>query len=105
MMIASDTVRLNDSLGKTIQVIAFLSAIMGFSGERSTDHNRKVRWSNEQIASGRMKKGIHLDNPRPNEQWPTALIIAPSSVCEKCGARSNDALPTMLADGLPLGAS
>jgi hypothetical protein len=71
---------------------------MGFSGERQADHNRKVRWSNEQRASGRMKKGIHLDNPRPNEEWPTALIIAPSSVCEKCGPAARRSAPPSLAD-------
>jgi hypothetical protein len=69
---------------------------MGFSGERQADHNRKVRWSNEQRASGRMKKGIHLDNPRPNEEWPTALIIAPSSVCEKCVPAARRSAPPSL---------
>lgn len=56
---------------------------MRFTGERTTDWGRRFDWTQTLRVEGRMKDGLHLDNPKPNEEWPTALIVAPSSVCEK----------------------
>ncbi|KAJ7072771.1 RAD26-like SNF2 family DNA-dependent ATPase [Mycena amicta] len=60
---------LGDDMGKTIQVIAFLSAIMKKTGLKS-DRKRRRRHNGE-----RRKK-----LPPANAKWPTALIIAPTSV-------------------------
>jgi DNA excision repair protein ERCC-6-like 2 len=64
-------------LGKTIQVIAFLSAIMKKTGviydrDRRKNHVSKLQDGEE------WKKSRTL--PDANKTWPTALIIAPSSV-------------------------
>ena len=63
--------------GKTIQVIAFLSAIMKKYGDRRDVDRRRNRVS-------KLQDGIewkrHRVLPRANEVWPTCLIIAPSTV-------------------------
>jgi DNA excision repair protein ERCC-6-like 2 len=64
-------------LGKTIQVIGFLSAIMSKSGApRDVDRRRK------HVAELQNGSGWRVDRKLPpaNAKWPTALIIAPSSV-------------------------
>ena len=64
-------------LGKTIQVISFLSALMRKSGTLSDKERRRNRVSQLQD-SREWRKGRKL--PPPDDKWPTALIIAPSSV-------------------------
>ncbi|KAF9649557.1 hypothetical protein BDM02DRAFT_3229957 [Thelephora ganbajun] len=64
-------------LGKTIQVISFLSAIMRKTGTskdefRRRDHVARLQDSEEWSKFRRL--------PPANDTWPTALIIAPSSV-------------------------
>ncbi|KAL7416662.1 P-loop containing nucleoside triphosphate hydrolase protein [Mrakia frigida] len=68
-------------LGKTIQVISFLSAIMGKTGLKSRDDLRRTRWTAQMKADGSWKPGIRSTNPKPGSKWPTALIVAPTSVC------------------------
>ncbi|KAI9454269.1 P-loop containing nucleoside triphosphate hydrolase protein [Russula earlei] len=64
-------------LGKTIQVISFLSALMRKSGTPSDRERRRNRVS--QLQDGReWHDGRKL--PPPDDKWPTALIITPSSV-------------------------
>jgi SNF2 family DNA or RNA helicase len=64
-------------LGKTIQVISFLSALMRKSGTPSDRERRRNRVS--QLQDGReWRDGRKL--PPPDDKWPTALIVAPSSV-------------------------
>jgi SNF2 family DNA or RNA helicase len=64
-------------LGKTIQVISFLSALMRKSGTPSDRERRRNRVSQLQDSSE-----WHDDRklPPPDDKWPTALIVAPSSV-------------------------
>jgi SNF2 family DNA or RNA helicase len=64
-------------LGKTIQVISFLSALMRKSGTPSDKERRRNRVSQLQDSSE-----WHDDRklPPPDDKWPTALIVAPSSV-------------------------
>lgn len=64
-------------LGKTIQVIAFLSALMRKSGTVSDKERRRKRVSQLQD-SQEWRDSRKL--PPPDDKWPTALIIAPSSV-------------------------
>jgi len=63
--------------GKTIQVIAFLSAIMAKTGLPS-DMARRKRYVSRLQDSEEWKKERKL--PKANEKWPTCLIIAPSTV-------------------------
>ncbi|KAF5361395.1 hypothetical protein D9758_006270 [Tetrapyrgos nigripes] len=64
-------------LGKTIQIISFLSAIMKKTGTSSDENRRHDKVS--QLMDGKdWKKNRSL--PPANEFWPTCLIIAPSSV-------------------------
>lgn len=63
--------------GKTIQVISFLSAIMRKTGTskdefRRRDHVAKLQDSEDWSKFRKL--------PPANDMWPTALIIAPSSV-------------------------
>lgn len=64
-------------LGKTIQVISFLSALMRKSGTPSDRDRRRNRVSQLQDSSE-----WHDDRklPPPDDKWPTALIVTPSSV-------------------------
>ena len=64
-------------LGKTIQVISFLSALMRKSGTPSDKERRRNRVSQLQDGSG-WRDGRKL--PSPDDKWPTALIVTPSSV-------------------------
>lgn len=64
-------------LGKTIQVISFLSAIMHKSGLPSDKERRKERVSQLQD-SREWHDSRKL--PPPDDKWPTALIVTPSSV-------------------------
>ena len=64
-------------LGKTIQVISFLSALMRKSGTVSDKERRRKRVSQLQD-SEEWQDSRKL--PPPDDKWPTALIIAPSSV-------------------------
>jgi SNF2 family DNA or RNA helicase len=64
-------------LGKTIQVISFLSALMRKSGTPSDKERRRKRVSQLQD-SQEWRDSRKL--PPPDDKWPTALIIAPSSV-------------------------
>lgn len=64
-------------LGKTIQVISFLSALMRKSGTPSDRERRRNRVSQLQDSS-EWHDGRKL--PPPDDKWPTALIVAPSSV-------------------------
>jgi SNF2 family DNA or RNA helicase len=64
-------------LGKTIQVIGFLSAIMSKSGALRDINRRRKYIAELQDGSGwRVARKL----PPANAKWPTALIIAPSSV-------------------------
>ncbi|KAH8833776.1 P-loop containing nucleoside triphosphate hydrolase protein [Flagelloscypha sp. PMI_526] len=64
-------------LGKTVQVIGFLSAIMSKTGTRR-DANRRHKHVSE-LQDGKIWKK-HGKLPAANETWPTALIIAPSTI-------------------------
>ncbi|KAI0299056.1 P-loop containing nucleoside triphosphate hydrolase protein [Multifurca ochricompacta] len=64
-------------LGKTIQVISFLSALMRKSGTPLDKERRRNRVSQLQD-SREWREGRKL--PPPDDKWPTALIVAPSSV-------------------------
>ncbi|KAJ4481016.1 P-loop containing nucleoside triphosphate hydrolase protein [Lentinula aciculospora] len=63
--------------GKTVQVIAFLSAIMGKSGFESDEDRRRNHVRNLQNRP-EWRKNKKL--PSANATWPTCLIVAPSSV-------------------------
>jgi len=65
------------SLGKTIQVITFLSAIMSKTG-LPVDMERRKKYVSRLQDSEEWKK--HRKLPKANEKWPTCLIIAPSTV-------------------------
>lgn len=64
-------------LGKTVQVISFLSAIMKKQGHQSDIDRRRKHVS-------RLQDGVewemHRRLPPANKTWPTCLIVAPSSV-------------------------
>ncbi|KAF7315051.1 RAD26-like SNF2 family DNA-dependent ATPase [Mycena indigotica] len=62
---------------KTIQVISLLSAVMKKSGHK-TDRERRRNHVMELQDGPQWAK--HRKLPPANEKWPTALIIAPSSV-------------------------
>ncbi|KAI0077655.1 hypothetical protein K474DRAFT_1642880 [Panus rudis PR-1116 ss-1] len=64
-------------VGKTIQVISFLSAIMGKYGDKRDSGRRRKHVSRLQDGESWKK---HRKLPPPNATWPTAVIIAPSSV-------------------------
>ncbi|KAJ3532277.1 hypothetical protein NM688_g7446 [Phlebia brevispora] len=64
-------------LGKTIQVIAFLSAIMRKTGD-SRDVDRRRKHVSCLQDGEEWKRNRKL--PKANAKWPTALIVAPSSV-------------------------
>ncbi|KAJ7631912.1 RAD26-like SNF2 family DNA-dependent ATPase [Mycena polygramma] len=68
---------LGDDMGKTIQVISFLSAIMGKEGIK-TDRKRRRKHVAELQEGKAWKKSRTL--PPANATWPTCLIIAPSTV-------------------------
>jgi SNF2 family DNA or RNA helicase len=63
--------------GKTIQVIAFLSAIMRKTGD-DRDLNRRQEHVDELQDSSEWRRSRKL--PRANATWPTSLIIVPSTV-------------------------
>ena len=65
-------------IGKTIQVISFLSAIMKKTGDKRDIDRRRKHVSRIQDTSKDWKKRRVL--PPANATWPTCLIIAPSSV-------------------------
>jgi SNF2 family DNA or RNA helicase len=62
-------------LGKTIQVISFLSAIMRKHGDERDLDRRHSHVSDLQDEKAYRKKGIL---PKANATWPTCLIIAVS---------------------------
>lgn len=62
-----------------MQVIAFLSAIMGKSGVSSDEKRRHYHVQRLQDGES-WKKDRKL--PPANETWPTALIVAPLSVVD-----------------------
>ena len=62
-------------LGKRIQVISFLSAIMHKHGDERDLHRRHNHVSELQDERAYRKKGIL---PKANATWPTCLIIAVS---------------------------
>jgi SNF2 family DNA or RNA helicase len=64
-------------LGKTVQVISFLSALMRKSGTPSDRERRRNRVSQLQD-SREWRDSRKL--PPPDDKWPTALIVTPSSV-------------------------
>ena len=64
-------------LGKTIQVISFLSAIMQKRGD-ILDVDRRRKHVSKLQDGKEWKKYRTL--PPANAKWPTCLIIAPSSV-------------------------
>jgi DNA excision repair protein ERCC-6-like 2 len=64
-------------LGKTIQVISLLSAIMRKSGTPSDLERRRKRVS--QLQDSREWQD-RRKLPPPDDKWPTALIVSPSSV-------------------------
>lgn len=64
-------------LGKTIQVISFLTALMRKSGTPSDKDRRRNRVS--QLQDSREWQD-YRKFPPPDDKWPTALIITPSSV-------------------------
>ncbi|KAG2093025.1 P-loop containing nucleoside triphosphate hydrolase protein [Suillus cothurnatus] len=64
-------------LGKTIQVISFLSAIMKKHGDERDINRRRDHVSNLQDGPEWRK---HRTLPPANKTWPTCLIIAPTSV-------------------------
>ncbi len=64
-------------LGKTIQVISFLSALMRKSGTPLDKERRRNRVSQLQDGS-EWRDSRKL--PPPDDKWPTALIVTPSSV-------------------------
>jgi SNF2 family DNA or RNA helicase len=62
-------------LGKTIQVISFLSAIMRKHGDERDLDRRHNHISDLQDEKAYRKKGVL---PKANATWPTCLIIAVS---------------------------
>ncbi|KAH9953604.1 P-loop containing nucleoside triphosphate hydrolase protein [Russula dissimulans] len=64
-------------LGKTVQVISLLSALMRKSGTTSDKERRRNRVSQLQD-SKEWQDDRKL--PPPDDKWPTALIVTPSSV-------------------------
>ena len=66
-------------LGKTIQVIAFLTAIMRKHADKR-DKNRRGRRAKELAFQGHdMKNGTW---PKANAEWPTCLIIVPPTLLD-----------------------
>ena len=63
--------------GKTIQVISFLSAIMRKTGTSKDEFRRRDYVAKLQDSEDWSK---FRKLPPANDLWPTALIIAPSSV-------------------------
>ncbi|KAJ3868496.1 P-loop containing nucleoside triphosphate hydrolase protein [Lentinula novae-zelandiae] len=68
---------LGDDMGLTVQVIAFLSAIMAKTGFEFDEDRRRNHVRNLQ-SQPRWKKTKKL--PPADATWPTCLIVAPSSV-------------------------
>ncbi|KAJ7482264.1 RAD26-like SNF2 family DNA-dependent ATPase [Mycena galericulata] len=68
---------LGDDMGKTIQVISFLSAIMKKKGVAS-DLNRRHEHVSKLQDGREWRKNKKL--PPANATWPTCLIIAPATV-------------------------
>ncbi|KAJ6526575.1 RAD26-like SNF2 family DNA-dependent ATPase [Mycena vulgaris] len=66
---------LGDDMGKTIQVISFLSAIMKKNGVK-TDRERRRK----HVAALQVERDWKKTLPPANATWPTCLIIAPSTV-------------------------
>lgn len=64
-------------VGKTIQVISFLSAVMKKLGDRRDVGRRRNHVSKLQDDIEWKK---HRTLPPANDVWPTCLIIAPSTV-------------------------
>jgi len=65
--------------GKTIQVIAFLSAIMHKTGLASDERRRREHVASLQDEEDWIER---KKLPPANSIWPTCLIIAPSAVTE-----------------------
>jgi SNF2 family DNA or RNA helicase len=69
-------------LGKTVQVISFLSAIMKKHADRR-DVDRRARHTQSLLDRGYKIPRSSIDMyelriPRPNEMWPTCLLVAPA---------------------------
>lgn len=65
------------AIGKTIQVISFLSAIMHKNGLVTDKHRRRMYVSRLQDRQAWKQR---RELPLANKKWPTCLIIAPSTV-------------------------
>jgi SNF2 family DNA or RNA helicase len=64
-------------IGKTIQVISFLSAIMQKDGVVTDKYRRRNHVSRLQDRKAWKER---RELPLANDKWPTCLIIAPSTV-------------------------
>jgi SNF2 family DNA or RNA helicase len=64
-------------VGKTIQVISFLSAIMHKDGVATDNHRRRKYVSRLQDREAWKER---RELPAADAKWPTCLIIAPSTV-------------------------
>ena len=67
-------------LGKTMQVVAFLSAIMEKTGVEKNDKDRRKRCVSKLQDGDGWKRGRKL--PPADARWATALIVTPSSVMD-----------------------
>lgn len=67
-------------LGKTLQVIAFLSAIMEKTGIEKLDKGRRKKHVSKLQDGEEWKQYRTL--PPADSRWATALIVAPSSVMD-----------------------
>lgn len=67
-------------LGKTLQVIAFLSAIMQKTGVGALDKGRRKKYVSKLQDGEQWKRERKL--PPADAQWATALIVTPSSVMD-----------------------
>lgn len=76
-MILSFSSFAHTNVGKTIQVISFLSAIMEKTGLVSDKDRRRKHVSNLQDGESWRKR---RELPPANATWPTCLIVAPSTV-------------------------
>lgn len=61
------------SLGKTVQVIAFLSAIMHKTGHVK-DERRRLKYIERLKREGKMVEGLSTKNPKPGHRWVRFLI-------------------------------
>ncbi|KAJ7160738.1 P-loop containing nucleoside triphosphate hydrolase protein [Mycena filopes] len=67
---------LGDDMGKTIQVISFLSAIMKKTGTKKDRNRRRKHVAELQQGNDDWKTNL----PPANATWPTCLIMAPATV-------------------------